>query len=224
MILINFSEIRKKKRFLAEILVFSTLLLLLVYTVSPSLATVLGIAVLIVSFSLIVEWGFYAALLLLFMHGLEITPAGYDTFEHLRFLSGINAPIIDFIFIGLLLGLILSVLFRFYMVSFRQIPKLFPGMAWYIGFLCVAIISANGAYNGLVEESNRFIVYPMAFVYIAYVTLVVSIIQTKKILRNVMHVCGTVWIGWVFLFISIWRMATGYPICSGEHSTIWIKP
>lgn len=196
MAFINFSKNAQKKEHIADAWVLLTLASLFSIAVGFPFGFALLVLSLIVLFSVYMEWGLYVMLGIVFMHGFEVIPSNLPGFEQIVFLQGINAPLVNFFSFFLLASFLLACVWRlYYNLSFSHIYRLFPGGIWYALFLGVSFLSAQQAYENMVSESTGYVLYPMLFVYAAYIVLLLALIQSQKVLQRTLLVLFFVGIG-----------------------------
>lgn len=155
---------------------------------NTAVAVVLFGAGAVLFLSLHLEWGLYVLMAVGFFHGWEINLSEYQSLRGVPYLAGINAPVVDFFAIMLFLAVVTSVAFRFAPINWRSFLYVFPGWVWYGLFLLAAGISALYAFEGAVGQSVKYLLRPMAFVYLMFVGLVCVILQRRHVLDRVFHI------------------------------------
>lgn len=185
---INFLE-RREGRMTAAKYLFGLLLLSIVflYIFVPSIAFAVVIAAAILFFAINIEMGFFLSLPIVFMHGLEIRLSDIELFSGIPILSDINAPLIDFYILLFSASLFVATVFGLYQLSMKKVFRLFPGLLWYGAFLLIAFLSSQRAYGGQIDASERFVIYPMLFVYVAYIVVPLAILQSRALVQTMMR-------------------------------------
>ncbi|PIR78516.1 MAG: hypothetical protein COU28_01225 [Candidatus Magasanikbacteria bacterium CG10_big_fil_rev_8_21_14_0_10_36_16] len=142
----------------------------------------------IVFFAFHLESLFYLTLPFMFLQGLEIDFSHFAWSRDNPYLSALNAPLIDFLVILLFLSFVVALLLRLKKINITKIQWLFPGFLFYFIFLCLAGVSTWLAYEHMIGYSLKYLLRPMFFVYIFYVSLSLFIIQTREIFEKVLRI------------------------------------
>lgn len=192
MIHVNFAINAQRRAWLSQLFLGVLVAALVAFVVKPALGVILAVCAGVLLFTIRLEWGLYALLCVVFFHGLEVAPGAIGPFRDSAFFAGINAPLVDFLIFILFPSLFLAFITGLYRVKIKRLYRLFPGATLYGGFLLIALISALNPYAGLVGESTRFVLYPMTFLYLAYVVFVLAGIQSRWALDTVFRVLSVV--------------------------------
>ncbi|OIO20525.1 MAG: hypothetical protein COY69_01435 [Candidatus Magasanikbacteria bacterium CG_4_10_14_0_8_um_filter_32_14] len=162
--------------------------LVFLYNFYPFYTVIIIAFFVIVFFAFYLDKLFYFLLPFVFLHGLEVNFSRLDWAKNNPYLSALNAPVIDFLVILLFLSFLVAILLRLKNLNIKKLYHLFPGFLFYFVFLCLAGISTWFAYEHLVGYSLKYLLRPMLFVYIFYVALSLSIIQTKEIFKKTLRI------------------------------------
>lgn len=176
-------EISSKQTVLLLIFVpIITILSLFVWHIYP-LAIFVTIAITIIVILLIYpNLGLYLLVFFGLFHGWIIDFSLYQRFRHIPYISGINAPVVDFIAIFLFISVCIALILRMQRLpTFSSIRKLIPGIFIYIFLIIISIFSSFSAYNHLIGQSLKYVLRPIIFVFLMYWILPIHIINKKNI-------------------------------------------
>lgn len=176
----------------------SVLLLLLagmaytgLFVLSPMTAVVLGLCVLVFFFAFNLRWGLYIMTLFAFFHGWEIDFARYEWARDLPSLASLNAPLVDFIAVLLLLSFCVAWALKLTHMQGKTWKERLPGLVPYGLFIVSALASAFFIYSGDRMGGLWSWIRPVVFVYVMFVFLPYHIIEKKRTLHRIM----TLWFG-----------------------------
>jgi len=176
------------------LLVFVTIALWHIYPLAVIVPVLLGVLTICILHQ---DWCFYAVAFSGLFHGWLVDFSRYEQLKDVWILGSINAPLVDFISILLLVSITLSTIFGAYNKQIRKIlPKIFIGLAIYVLFLCFGMYSSLGAYEGLTFASMKYLLRPILFVFLAYWIAPILIVRTRKILRRTLYI-------WFFTGVAI---------------------
>lgn len=162
---------------------------------SPALAFIAFCGFCILGFAVRLDLALYILVAISFFIGIEFNFGSYESFRSIPVLGSLNAPIVDFWAILIMISVAVAFFLSFIRLRWRTIVELFPGGWWYGGFLFFALISTYFAFEHNIGPALKYWFRPMLFVYIAYVLLPYHIIQSRKMLNNILLIWFGVGIG-----------------------------
>lgn len=162
--------------------------LVFLYDFYPLYTAILLAVFVIIFFAFHLDSLFFISVPFMFLQGLEIDFSRFTWARDNQYLSALNAPLIDFLVILLFLSFVLAVFLGLKKINFAKVYRLFPGFLFYFIFLCLAGVSAWFAYEHLTGYSLKYLFRPMFFIYIFYVALSLSIIQSRAIFDKVLRI------------------------------------
>lgn len=140
------------------------------------------------------SWGLYWMAGTSFFYGWSIVLAEYSWARNLQILSAINAPLIDFISIIVLLGTLLMLL-----LEIKKLPKnWYSQLKWpmiiYSIFLLWALVSVKFAYDYNTDLSFKYWYRFLLFNGLAFLVLPTWLVEKKETISRVL---------WIWWFVGI---------------------
>ncbi len=205
--LVGYSLAVQKKPFscLGVLVFLCVTLVLMMFSDTFTLATaLLALLIALIVFSIRLDWAVYAVASLCFFHGLEIVLGDFGFLRTFDFLSDINAPLVSFVASLTIGAFLISWFLDVYEFDFRRLRFISSGMVIYGLFLLGALISALFfMYGNRVSFGLSYLVYPMFFVFAAYVMLPVLLIDSRDKLMKILNI----WF-WVGLAVALFGFSS----------------
>jgi O-antigen ligase len=133
--------------------------------------------------------GLYILVFLGLFHAWQIDLSVYESTRHVPFLSGINAPVVDFFAIVLLFSLFVNFIVKVRSFGFfDKLKKIKLGIILYGLFLLVAFVSVFFSYNNFIEIGAKNFIRPIFFVFIAYFLAPVLFLHSAKDMQNIFKI------------------------------------
>lgn len=156
--------------------------LLLNYSLAVVVAGLVLLLILLISQHL--DWGAYAMVVTGFLTGLEIDFSRYPWARDIPYLPGINAPLIDFVALGVLAGL-LTVWMTGEWSKLKKISL--PGWHWYALFLLASLVSAWLAPASDHDAAFKAWVRPQVFVFAGFFVTFIAVVRERVVLEKVLQ-------------------------------------
>ena len=198
--------------FLVFILLFTPFALLLVF--SPIVVFAIIMSILIGIFVIRLELGIYLLAFFAMFQGWEVNFSQYSWAESIPFITQLNAPLVDFLALFLLLSFLVAWSFKIIKLKGKKITEKFPGILWYGAFILTSVVSIFFVYSNFFSLSIKYLLRPMVFIYLAFVFLPYQLIHRRKIVYRVLNI-------WVFLgfIISLFGLSSLFVVSSVE----WLR-
>jgi len=156
------------------------------------------------------EVGLYALIASGFFLGLQVDFTT-GTWRTVPFISGLNAPLVEFIGLVSLFALSVAWLIRLRPFSTHLLVKKLWGFRFYGTFLLVALVSAVTVFDGITGESLRYVLRIMFFAYAAFFWFPLVIIRERYTLDVVVRI----WC-WVGIGIALFGLSSLFMVSQGE--------
>ena len=149
-------------------------------------------------------WGLYfLAGTVFFSSGLVVYFSKYEWARNSAWLANLNAPIVDFVALFLILIVLVLLIFS-KNIHWSAIKKvLTKPMVFYFSFLIVAGLSALLAYENNIGESVKYFLRFYVFVMVGFVLVPIIIVKDKKVLLNILKI----WF-WIGIMIALYGLSS----------------
>lgn len=197
---INFLSLARKKIYTKSDIV-KLFILGLIFLSTVIFFPLAGIIVLIIVGIIIVafrlEWGIYLIAVVSFLHGWEINFSRYEWARDIPWLAGLNAPLVDFIALGLMASLLIAYNLKLSFFQTESTPRRYRSFRHVIIryglFIVWAAIAARFSFENNDPMSFRYLFQPMFFVFFAYVLIPVVVIRSEIVLETILKIWY--WVG-----------------------------
>lgn len=171
-------------------------------------------ALLLLLFTFKNEWGMYVLAATSFFIGLEVSFAQYDTTRNIPYLASLNAPLVDFLAILLLLSVGLAWFLHVKPFRMEYVLRAFPGFRWYGLFLLSSVISLAFIYDHAIGTGIKYFTRAMLFSYVAFVWLPVIVIREQELLDKFLRIWA-----WVGIGIALFGISSFFVVSHG----VWVR-
>ncbi|MBF8280822.1 MAG: rane protein [Candidatus Magasanikbacteria bacterium] len=217
-------SVNREVTFLAILLLAAALAAAVLTGTLPIVLVGLFISLMIFSWRL--DWGAYVLVALSPFTGLILDFSQYEFSRTIPFIRAIDAPWVDFFAMFLLAAVFVRLIVDWARgvrdgkaTQGANYKIIFPGLVWYAPFFLSAVVSLRSTASEFFGTSVKFIIRPILFFYLMFVSLPMMIIRTRTVAVNCLRVMYTTGLlgalmGLASFFVvggaGLWRRATPF--------------